>query len=673
MSPQNWPEFSTELKKNDLNEQKLKDLVDSKEERTKLVEELKSGKLLDALKDNKTTINTFCEKIFAWKNKEDVTKKWSSEAAILYLYTALNAKELWIKLQSINDPSLQEIEQTYDKLISKKTPETKDTKLEVKDIKDINLVEIQNIVLANGKNWSEAPTHQELVDAINAIQWAHKAKIIGFMKEIGTYATTKDKINTEKTTIALQKYLIDDCKCTIYGWADGKIWRYTYNTIVNLSSTEKKDTEGKIVYKRVVPEKKAEVVKGENKDGAKVQNNKTTTPATTPTNNEGKIPFKMKEETAVTIPTTPIDVTKIVPQYTTSTEQKVSVPYKIDETKNPQQTTTPTDAPTTFANGSAIPNTKVWETIKQHKSKTTTEAKKIDTKKEPAPIEDKIKRAPDIIQPSKDKPAVNKEIITPGNKLELTPNNDIYASRKEPKKETPIQETPKEKPNDVVNKTNEIVDKSAEIKAEVKTNLENFWEIKNFMDDNPKLVKTINDITNNITDYESADTDNPIKKETAKEAARTWIDELKTIDISGIKNQQIIALINSIKNYNFNPKEQDPPQSITSLWHIVNNYFKVIHNNNRLFLTKDKTTVRDNQGKLIDRWESDSAFIQVMWGTSKPHLQELSYGEFFSRNMKFEELRAIKNPEFEIIVNKLSDRPAGHPQGILHIIVTEKK
>ncbi|MEI6673141.1 MAG: hypothetical protein WCL02_07675 [bacterium] len=57
-----------------------------------------------------------------------------------------------ITLQSPTDPSLEEVSKAYDAFMNKKTPEIKDTKLEVKDIKDINLVEIKNIVLANGKN-----------------------------------------------------------------------------------------------------------------------------------------------------------------------------------------------------------------------------------------------------------------------------------------------------------------------------------------------------------------------------------------------------------------------------------------------------------------------------------------------------------------------------------------
>lgn len=704
--PPQWPEFSTELKKNDLNEHKLKELVDSKEERTNLVKELKWGKLLEALKDNKTTINTFCEKIFAWKSKEDATKKWSSEAAILYLYTALNATELGITLQSPTDPSLEEVSKAYDAFMNKKTPEIKDTKLEVKDIKDINLVEIKNIVLANGKNWSEAPTHQELVDAINAIQWEHKAKIIGFMKEIGTYATNKDKVNTEKTTIALQKYLIDDCKCTIYGWADGKIWRYTYNTIVNLSSTEKKDTEGKIVYKRNIPEKKAEFVKGENKNGAKVQNTTITTPSTTPTNNEGKIPFKAKEETAVTTPTTPVDVTKIVPQYSDN-KQEVQVPLKIDEIKISQQTTTPTDTPKTFTDGSPIPNTKVWEAIKQQKSQKNTEGNtiknttniadnsiqkkpiennsinklpsrtnmQIDTKNKPISIIDDKRNTTKIIDTPVEEVPVKNNDITPGNKVELTPNNNIYESRKEPKKEAPLQETPKEKPNDVVNKVNEVVDKSAEILQEANTNLHKFWEIKNFVDDNPKLVKTINDVTSNIINYLdelSADIESPIKKATYKNEARRWINELKSMNTNIIKDPKLDKFVNELKNYAPHLEEEDPPQLTTSLWDIVNNYLKVIHDNNKIFSTKNGIINRDSQGNAIAKEESDTTTIRIAWKNSGPQLRDLTYWEFFT-SKRFEELRAIKNPEFEIRVNKLADRQAGLPQTITSIIVTEKK
>jgi hypothetical protein len=39
----------------------------------------------------------------------------------------------------------------------------------------------------------------------------------------------------------------------------------------------------------------------------------------------------------------------------------------------------------------------------------------------------------------------------------------------------------------------------------------------------------------------------------------------------------------------------------------------------------------------------------------------------------FKELRAIKNPEFEIIVSKIKDLPEGHPQVIARIFVKEKK
>ncbi|MEI6673140.1 MAG: hypothetical protein WCL02_07670 [bacterium] len=147
----------------------------------------------------------------------------------------------------------------------------------------------------------------------------------------------------------------------------------------------------------------------------------------------------------------------------------------------------------------------------------------IDTKNKPISIIDDKRNTTKIIDTPVEEVPVKNNDITPGNKVELTPNNNIYESRKEPKKEAPLQETPKEKPNDVVNKVNEVVDKSAEILQEANTNLHKFWEIKNFVDDNPKLVKTINDVTSNIINYLdelSADIESPIKKATYKNEAR---------------------------------------------------------------------------------------------------------------------------------------------------------
>ncbi len=146
-------------------------------------------------------------------------------------------------------------------------------------------------------------------------------------------------------------------------------------------------------------------------------------------------------------------------------------------------------------------------------------------------------------------------------------------------------------------KAHETVDKTDEIIKEVKDNLDKFWEIKNFMDENLELSQTIEKITSNIFEYESAGEGQETKKEGYKTESIGLIKQLNSLDVSKISNPQISGLITTIKNYTFDP-DRAFSSNITSLSEMANKSLKTIHDYNNSYRKKNNVLLRNEKGEL---------------------------------------------------------------------------